>query len=87
MNNLPKVVMQICLDVNRTHNLLIASSTSYRYATVSRARAYADNDHILHCMVGHQLTRFETILNVNHLVSSSQNDLEQAEQLVFKGPN
>ena len=34
MNNLPKVVTQLCLGENRTHNLMITSPTLYRYATV-----------------------------------------------------
>ena len=33
VNNLTKVVTQICLGMNQTHNLLIASPMPYRYAT------------------------------------------------------
>jgi len=35
VNNLPKVVMQLCPGGNWTHELLIASPTPYRYATVA----------------------------------------------------
>ena len=33
VNNLPKVAMQLCPGENRTHELMIADSTLYRYAT------------------------------------------------------
>ena len=34
VNNLPRVVTQLCPSVNWTHDLLITSATPYRYATV-----------------------------------------------------
>jgi len=33
VNNLPKVIGQICSDGNETHDLLITSVIAYRYAT------------------------------------------------------
>jgi len=33
VNNLPEVVMQLCPDGNRTHNLLITSAMPYRHTT------------------------------------------------------
>ena len=33
MNNLPKVVQQLCLSGNSSHDLLIASPMPYRYTT------------------------------------------------------
>jgi len=38
VNNLPKVVMQLCPGGNWTHNLLIASRRPYCYATVSQSQ-------------------------------------------------
>jgi len=42
MNNLRKVVMQLCPSGNCTYDLLIASPTAYRYVTVSPAVVYCD---------------------------------------------